>query len=56
MVNMICYICNDNLIYKADINAKYLDEEGNKPCFECLLEAGAFDEEEAEERVQIGYS
>jgi len=49
VTNLICWICNDNLAYHKYEGTKFLDEEGNKPCFECLLEAGAFDEEEGEE-------
>lgn len=45
MANIICWICKDNLSYKEYNETKYLDEYGNKPCFECLIEAGAFEEE-----------
>ena len=49
MANLICWICNDNLSYKEYNGTKYLDDNGNKPCFECLLEAGAFEEESTDE-------
>lgn len=41
----ICWICSQNLIYKAYDKTKLLDEDGNKPCFECLLEDNALEEE-----------
>jgi hypothetical protein len=49
MANLICWICNDNLCFQDYKGTKYLNEDREKPCFECLLEAGAFDEEEEEQ-------
>lgn len=49
MANFICWICNDNLSFKEYRGTKHLDNEGNKPCFDCLLEAGEFDEEKEAE-------
>jgi hypothetical protein len=49
MSNPICYICQDNLIYREYKGTKFLDDDGSKPCFQCLVEAGAFDEEEQAE-------
>lgn len=48
MANIICWICNDNLSYQKYEGSKLLDEDGSKPCFECLLEADAFSEPEEE--------
>lgn len=48
MANIICWICNDNLAYqKYDAN-KLLDDNGDKPCFECMMEDMAKDEEEVD--------
>lgn len=49
MANLICWMCENNLSYQKYDGDKFLDEDGNKPCFECLLESGAFDEEEEAE-------
>ena len=49
MKNIICYLCNDNLVYQEYEGTKLLDDNGDKPCFECLLEAGIFDEVPQEE-------
>lgn len=38
MSNPICWICSQNLVYKAYDKEKLLDLDGNKPCFECFLE------------------
>ena len=48
MTNLICWICNCNLCYKEYKGTKLLDEDGNKPCFECLNEAEALEEEKEE--------
>lgn len=48
MANIICYICKDSLAYQDYEGLKLLDDNGDKPCFECLIEAGVFDEEEDE--------
>ena len=42
--NIICYLCDINLTYKDYSGTKMLDEDGNKPCFECLLESGVLDD------------
>ena len=49
MANIICWLCKNNLIFKDYDGTKLLDEDGSKPCFECLLESGELDEEEAEQ-------
>lgn len=49
MANIICWICKDNLSFLQYGGEKLVDEDGSKPCFECLLEGGAFDEEESDE-------
>lgn len=48
MTKAICYICDTNLPYRAYSGFKFLDESGNKPCLECLVEEGAFEKEEDE--------
>jgi hypothetical protein len=47
VANFICWICDSNKPYLEYSETKLLDEEGNKPCFECFLEA-----EEAEEEAE----
>jgi len=44
--NIICPICQDNLAYQEYKGTKLLGDDGEKPCFECLLESGAFEDEE----------
>jgi hypothetical protein len=41
-------MCEINYSFALYDGAKYLDEDGTKPCFECLLESDAFDEVEVE--------
>ena len=48
MTNIICWICSNNLTYHDYEGTKLLDEDGSKPCFECLLESGELDEENEE--------
>ena len=48
MSNAICHVCLVNLSYREYTGTKLLDTNGDKPCFECLLEAKAFDDEEEE--------
>ena len=48
MANLICWICSNNLAYKKYEGTKLLDEDGNKPCYECLIEDDALNEEEAD--------
>jgi len=49
MASIICWICKDNLSFQEYEGTKLLDDDGSKPCFDCLLEAGAFDEETEDE-------
>lgn len=49
MMSFFCYLCDTNLPCKDYTGTKLLSENGEKPCMECLLEAGVFDDEEAEE-------
>lgn len=49
MSDIICYICDNNFSYKLYEGTEHLDGDGNKPCFQCLLEAGYFDEEDEDE-------
>jgi len=46
MANIICWMCDINKSYKEYDGTDLLDDEGNKPCFECILEAEADKEEE----------
>ena len=48
---MICHICDNNVIYKDYKGTKLLDEDGNKPCFECFLESDEASEQEETENV-----
>ena len=52
MSNIICYICDNNLALKS-YTGKLLDEDGNKPCFECVIEAGEEESEEPEEDKEV---
>jgi hypothetical protein len=45
MANIICWICGNNLVYKQYSGTELLDDEGNKPCYECVLEAEIAEEE-----------
>jgi hypothetical protein len=47
MINMICWICNENLAFFDYKGSKLLDEDGSKPCVECIAEAA--DEEQDDE-------
>jgi len=49
MANIICYLCRDNLSFQKYDGKVLLSENGDKPCLECLLEAGAFDDVEENE-------
>lgn len=49
MASLICWICENNLSYREYQGTKLLDEEGNKPCFECLTEDEALEEDNEEE-------
>jgi hypothetical protein len=49
MSNIICWICNDNFSFKDYKEAKLLDENGNKPCLECILESETLSPEEEEQ-------
>ena len=49
MTKIICYICDYNLALKEYKGPKYLDEDGSKPCLECLTELEAEDEQNEEE-------
>lgn len=48
MMNPICWICDINLSFKYYEGSDLLDEDGNKPCQECIFEAEDAKEEEAE--------
>jgi hypothetical protein len=49
MANIICWICRDNLSYGKYEETKLLDEDGSKPCLECIAEA--LEEDNMEEAV-----
>lgn len=38
MANIICWICKIEMSFKNYDGTRLLDEQGNKPCFECILE------------------
>lgn len=46
MTKSICYICDTNLPFKAYTGTMFLDEQGNKPCLDCLVEENAFERED----------
>lgn len=61
MTNLICYRCDYNLVYFEYKEERHLDEHGNKPCHECLVELEAEYEEKnaaldelAEETEKLG--
>ena len=39
MTEIICWICGCNLAYRLYDDTKLLDENGNRPCLECIAEA-----------------
>lgn len=49
MTNKICYLCENNFEYKQYTGPILVDEDGSKPCFDCLMEAGAFNDSVEEE-------
>lgn len=53
MSNVICHICEINLALKK-YDGKLSDEEGNKPCLDCVLESDELDglSEDGEEAEQ----
>ncbi len=48
MSNVICHICQINLALKQ-YDGVLLDEDGNKPCLECVIEDAESNEEEDEQ-------
>jgi hypothetical protein len=36
--NIICWICDDNLSYPEYEGTKLLDDNGDKPCLQCISE------------------
>jgi hypothetical protein len=40
----ICWCCQTNLAWQEYDGAEYLDEDGNKPCFECAQEMAEDDD------------
>lgn len=47
MSTKICWCCQVNLAWSTYPGTKYLDDDGSKPCVECVEEMVA-DEEELE--------
>jgi hypothetical protein len=46
VANLICHICRDNLAFQKYDGTDLLDEDGSKPCLECIAEAEAQEEDE----------
>jgi len=44
----ICWMCQTNFAFHGYKGTEHLDEEGNKPCLECLAEL-EIEQEELEE-------
>lgn len=49
MANFICWICEINVVYKDYKGTDLLDEDGSKPCAECLIESENTKEEQEKE-------
>lgn len=49
MANIICWICGDELSHKEYSEKKLLDEDGNKPCLQCIFEDEISKEEDDNE-------
>lgn len=47
MSNPICWLCRCNLAYKEYDGTQLLDDDGSKPCLECLAEASDIEEPES---------
>ena len=49
MTNFICWICGENRPYAEYEETKLLDDNGDKPCLECITEDGSdeYDQESA---------
>lgn len=45
MSNVICHVCSVNLALKL-YDGKLVDENGDKPCLDCVLEADVENEED----------
>ena len=39
--NIICWICRDNLSFKEYEGKRLLDDDGSKPCLDCIAESEA---------------
>lgn len=33
-----CWLCQTNFALTVPVESHYLDEDGNKPCFDCMQE------------------
>jgi hypothetical protein len=38
MANIVCWICRDELSYAQYDGTKLLDDDGSKPCLQCIQE------------------
>lgn len=45
MANFICWICSQNRPFTEYEGTKLLNEDGDMPCWECILEDEALSEE-----------
>lgn len=52
MSNFICWICEINKAYKEYEDVELLNEEGDKPCFDCIVESEK-NKEETEEEIEL---
>lgn len=44
----ICWLCDTNFaVSNLEVEDRFLDEEGNKPCLECLQEMMEKEQEDA---------
>jgi len=41
----ICWLCDTNFVFEGYEGKKLLDDEGNKPCLECIQESPEDEEE-----------
>ena len=49
MNNLICWRCEIEKTFKGYLGTKLLDENGNKPCYQCYLEEEADKDSERED-------
>lgn len=52
MKTRICWICQVNLVWDAYAGTYFLDENGDRPCYECVTEMEDKSEEESDDCVK----